>query len=162
MKPETYQILPTMASPPCQNFSLHNPLSCVPSIDPCTYKNPLMPRLNQFSNRGCRLVLTLDRLLNMVPTWFENGEICSRTYRTGIKTQFIFEHDQIFMKLSGKYAEQVKWLAVVDHRNRWYINAGPASWTYDYIYAKGERITDKQTINRLVSCDWEAMQMYLV
>ena len=128
-------------------------------VDLGSYKNPAMPPLVNLLKPN--EALTMEHLFNWVPMEFEKGEITSRLYRNKAAKKIIFAYGKSFMDF-GIGAMHVKWIAVADHANRWYICAGPQSQSYDYIYDHGQHIISPTTVNRLVNCDWESLQMYFV
>lgn len=129
------------------------------AVDPGLYKNPTMPPLANLLN--AKELLTMEHLFNWMPMEFEKGEITSRMYRNNSAKKIIFAYGKSYLDL-GDGHEQVKWLAVADISNRWYICAGPQCHSYDYIFDFGQHIISPTTVNRLVNCDWESLQMYFI
>lgn len=63
----------------------------------------------------------------------------------------------INMDRSGK---MLHWVAVRGGIHDWAIYCGLEDWSKELVASNGNKVTDEQTIKRLVPCDNEAFKMY--
>lgn len=89
-------------------------------------------------------MLTLQKLKDMEPGIFERGLTIDN--RSGVN---LANTDQV-----------LRWVATRGGIHDWAIYAGPEDWSEERVRDYGDKVHNRDNVQKLVPCDEEALEMY--